>query len=535
MGFCPRLAQKPLNHRGRPDGVGPERYRIGLIVLMLVAPFFVGTESRAAEAIWSTEFFNSRKSEWDQLTGATIRMEGRVSLAGGTQLRLSKCEVPFHASEALIRPLQGKKSVEITGRLKKENGKLQFEVDRIQVLPTDLEQYESRYAKLRNPKGPELYALGDWATERSRFYEDADLAKKALSAYDRGVTADWRAQEADNANGRFQLAAKVVQYKLSEARRQELMHEGDRILWNAALKAKPAAKEAWTKLAAKLEQDFPDSEKALATFPDELKARYEREPLAVYRDSPETIRPQLHRIFYAAVLLKTIQDDAAQDGRNGDVIAERLERQVPEASQLAEQYRTLKMAWRRERSATATRPEIEQLAVDFRARKQPDQARLALTQWLKAQEPRLRQDGVLGLMQLADEYLALLQDERTAVAVLIEANKIDPAFADVLEKFKSLGYVNAGGTWIKANPATTPDPAATMDPVIPGTLAIGMNAVAARNAMGGRPGSLARVLTKKGATEVWSYGPSGTSRLVIRLEGTSLSPEVRVIEFRNER
>ena len=147
----------------------------------------------------------------------------------------------------------------------------------------------------------------------------------------------------------------------------------------------------------------------------------------------------------------------------------------------------------------------------------------------------MRQDGALGLMQLADEYLALLQDERKAVAVLVEANKLDPAFADVLEKFKSLGYVNAGGTWIKANPSAAPDPAATMDQPVPGTVAKGMNAVAARNAMGGRPSSFARVLTKKGASEVWSYGQPGTSRLIILLEGTSLSPEMKVLEIRNER
>ena len=313
-----------------------------LVGLMLVVPFVFMTESRAADGVWSTEFFNSRKSEWDQLIGATIRIEGRVSLAGGTQLRLSKCEVPFSASEALIRPLQGKKAVEITGRLKKDNGKLQFEVDRIQLLQTDMEQYESRNSKLRNPKSPELYALGDWATERSRFYEDIELAKKALSTYDRAITAEWRSLDADNADGRFQLAQKITQYKLSDSRRMELMHEGARILWTAAMKAKPADKELWTKLASKLAADFPGSDKKLETFPEELKGRYEKEPLPVYRDSPDIVRPQLHRIFYAAVLTKQIQDDAAQDGLNGDLIAERLEQQVPEAKQLAEEYRAKK-------------------------------------------------------------------------------------------------------------------------------------------------------------------------------------------------
>ncbi len=508
------------------------RYWIVCASLMLVVEFAATVPARAAENVWSIEYLNSRKSEWDQLAGATVRIEGRVSLAGGGQLRLMKCELSIRASDDMIRSLQAKKAVEITGRLKKDNGKFAFEADRIQVLPTDLEQYGTRTSKLRNAKAAEWYEVGDWASERSRFYEDADLAKKAQLAYEHGLTAESRTLAADDAEGRFQLARKVTQYKLADSRRMELMHEGDRILCNAALKAKSIDKDAWPKLRAKLAEDLPGSTQPLPAIPEELAGRYEREPLAVYHDSPDDVRRQLHRILYTSILLKSIQDDAAKDGRNGDTIAARLDEQAPEYKQLAEQYRTMKMAWRIEQATSATRPEIEQLATDLRARQQPDQARLAVTQWLRAREPRLRQDGALGLLQLADEHLLLLQDERKAVAILAEANKLDPAFADVLEKLKSLGYANVGGTWIKSNPAIAPRPAGLTDAVIPGTFAIGMSGTAARNVMG--TGVTGRALTKKGISEVWSFGAPGTSRVIIRLEGPS-APDLRVTDIRSER
>jgi len=488
---------------------------------------------QAADNVWSTEYLNSRKSDWDQLVGATIRLEGRVSLAGGGQLKLSKCDISFRANDSLLRSVQGKKSVEIVGRMKKENSKYLFDIDKLQVLPTDIEQYESRTARMRIPKASEWYELGDWAAERSRFYEDADLARKARSAYDHGITAEWRALDADDADGRFRLAAKITQYMLPESRKMELIHEGDRILVAAALKAKSPDKETWSKLFAKLAEDLPDSTRPLPVFPEELRVRYEREPLSVYRDSPDEVRRQLHRVLYVSTVLKVILDEAAKDGSNGDVIAERLEQQVPEAKQLADQYRQRKLLWRLDQAVTATRPEIEQLAADFQARQQPDQAQQALKQWLQAQEPRLRKDGPLGLMQLADDYLSLIKDERKAVTLLAEANKLDPKFGEVVEKLKLLGYGNVGGTWIKtANTTTPPTP---VEATMPGTVAVGVTGDAARRAMGGRPGSLARVLTKKGADEVWSYGQPGTSRVIIRLESERLTPELRVTEIRNER
>lgn len=487
----------------------------------------------AADNVWSTEFLNSRKSEWDQLAGATIRVEGRVSLVGGGQLKLAKCDLLFRANESLLRSVQGKKAVEIAGRLKKENGKYQFDVDRLQILPSDIEQYESKTARLRNAKASEWYELGDWAAERSRFYDDAELARKARSAYDHGITAEWRALDSDDAEGRFRLADKVTQYMLPDSRKMELTHEGDRILVATTLKAKSPDKDVWEKLFAKLAEDLPDSTKPLPVFPEELRVRYEREPLSVYRDVPDEVRRQLHRILYVSTALKVILDEAAKDGSNGDVIADRLVQQVPEARQLADQYRQRKLLWRLNQAATATRPEIEQLASDFRARQQPDQAQQALTQWLQAQEPRLRKDGQVGLMQLADDYLTLVKDERKAVTLLAEANKLDPKFSDVIEKLKSLGYSNVGGTWIKTGNVAAP--ATPVEATMPETVAIGINGAAARRAMGGRPGSLARVLTKKGADEIWCYGQPGTSRVIIRLEAERLAPELRVTEIRNER
>lgn len=509
--------------------------RLHTVLGTLVVIGLLGSAAAAADTVWSVESFNRRKPDWEQLVGATLKLEGRVSLLGGGQIKLIKCEVPIRVPETMTKSIHGKNSIEVTGRLKRDNNKWVIEADRIQLLPTDLKEFESRTAKLRMPKASEWYAIGDWAQERSAFYDDADLAKKAAVAFDHGIKTEWRTLDASDAASRFALAQKVVQYQLSNSLRMEMIHEGDRILWTAAAKVKPTDKDGLTKLLSKLAEDLPGAAQPLASIAGELKERYEREPLAAYRESAEDVRLQLHRIFYTSIQLKLILEDAAKDGKNGDEIAERLDKLVPEYRELSDQYRKQKLDWRLEQAATATRPEIEQLAAEFRARRQPEQARQALTQWVKAQERRLKADGPLGLLQLADEHLSLLQDERTAVAILVEANKLDPAFADVSEKLKLLGYSNIGGTWTRTTQAAPLAPVSETNTAMVSAVAVGMNATAARNAMGGEANSVARILTKKGVSEVWSYGPPGTSRLVIRLEGTRVTPELRVVEIANER
>lgn len=500
-----------------------------LLSLAVLAP-----KAIAAENVWSVEYLNSRKAEWEQLIGPTIRIEGRITLHGKGQLRLAKCELIFHATEAQLRLLSGKRTVELAGRFKKDDGKLSFEVAQIQVAPTDVEQFESRTVKLRNPRPAEWYELGDWAAARGRFYDDAEITRKALTAHANGVKLEWRALPADDGEARIRLARKVQDYKLPDEQRMEILHEGYWMLWQAALKSKPPDPAVWSPLATRLADDLPGSTQPLPQFPAELKQRYDRDALSLYRESPVTTRQQLHRLIYAAVVLMPIMREAAADGRDGERIAERIERAIPEEKALAEKYREAKLAWRLARAATATRQEIEQLANDFRSRQQAVLARQALQTWLQAREIRLREDGSTGLVQLAEDYLALLHDEARAAVLLKEAYKLDPTFEEVTRKLESLGYKLDRGSWTKGlagKPAGDPPIPETTSP---GGIAVGMTASALRSLMG-RPGSTGRAITGKGLIEVWSYGTPGSSRLIIHLERTGLAGEAKVLEFGNER
>ncbi len=488
----------------------------------------------AAESVWSVEFLNARKAEWEQLVGPTVRVEGRVALHGKGNLRLAKCELNFRVTESQLRLLNNKKTIEISGRFKREEGKVWFEVAQIQAIPSDLEQFESRSSKLRNPRPAEWYELGDWAVERSRFYDDAELAKRGASAYAQGLKAEWRLLPADDGEARLKLAIQAKEYKFPDDQRLELLHEGHRQLWQAALKVEQPAAESWRQLASRLAKDLPGCTQALPEYPVELKRRYDREPLTVYREaSPET-RLQLHRMFYAAIVLRPIVSEAAADGRDGHTIADRIEQTIPEEQALAAKFREGRLAWRLTRVASVTRQEAEQLASDYRVRQQPILATQALQTWLKARESRMREDGSHSLLQHAEEYLELLKDEDKAASLLIEANKLDPQFEDVTHRLSSLGYKRDRGTWTKsgASPSRPSQPAPDDTP--PQGISIGMTSSALKDRMGARPDSISRAITKSGAIEIWNYGDSGGARLTFHLERTGRG-ELKVIEFVNGR
>ena len=58
----------------------------------------------------------------------------------------------------------------------------------------------------------------------------------------------------------------------------------------------------------------------------------------------------------------------------------------------------------------------------------------------------------------------------------------------------------------------------------------GMTATDLRKLLG-QPASLSRAITSRGITEVWSFGPVGGSRLVVRLEqkGRDADPTVTAV------
>lgn len=485
----------------------------------------------AADNVWSVQKLNDSKP-WDRFIDSpiAIHVEGRIGNFGGGQLRLQRCDVKFTVDNAKLRSVQPKSTVQVTGRFKKDNGKLEFIVEDVKVIQGYVEQFESRVLKLKRGTASEWMELGDWAAKLGKFYDDAELTAKGNFAYGKAVDVEYEALKGTDAEGRFALAKKVEELKLSPRRRLELVHEGLRIEWQNLQKAETPDPAAWEKFATNLSTVLEGTTEPLTKISRDLKDAYEQDPVATYRKASDDVRKQLHRLFFVGITRKRLLEGASADGRDGESIAEQMEQLIPEETELAEEQRVAFLSYRIANVATATRPEVESLAAALRERGRNEAAKQALVQWIKSHELRLKGDGVVGLMRLADEYLTLLNQESVAVEYLADAHRIDPGFEDVKNKLASLGYQWQKSRWMKVD-ATQPQPTA-MPAQSPTGIVKDMTATDLRKLLG-QPGSLSRAVTSRGITEIWSFGPVGGSRLVVRLEQKGRDTEPKVQDVAN--
>lgn len=500
------------------------RWGVGLLLILSSA------SPAAAESPWSTEEFLARRKEWAKFLDTSIKVEGRVLGFNRQQLRLQRCDVVFHLGENHSGRVTSSRRVEMRGRLRKVDDKIGFYVDDLQGIPSDHDEFQSRDSRINPAKADDYYELADWATGRAEFYEDRELKKQALALYRKGVEAEAHGLPADDVAGRYALATKARDYGIAELG-DRLTFEGGLLESRAALGRVPLDPQGLSAVAVDLARRLPGAKVPLATVPADLAERFAKDPLEAWRRSTPAEQPMLQRLLWVRVQAARITVDAEEDGRNGRDISEQLKRMVPEEAALATKFEDKYLTYRVERASGLTRPELVGLAEELTGRKKLEEARQAIQTWLKAREPRWREEGARGLVTLADERVALLKDEPGAVALLIEAVARNPEATEAATRLQSLGYAYLAGRWQRAS--TLPDrrmaPAAPDTPG-PDSLQIGLSGEQLRQLLG-EPASRSRIATGQGVTESWAYGLRGTSRLVIVLQRKFDSRELKVSGF----
>lgn len=497
------------------------RRRLLFIILAFSAGIGICPGELCAQ-VRSVEEFNKLKPQWNDLASKKqqITIEGRVGSISRTVLRLLKCDLSFapEPGKKLPKINRQTKTIEVYGRLGNKNGRLIFLVRSIRERATDMESLRIRKLAIGQDRIEDWYRLADWAKQRGTFYEDQELLNAYTDAYQRGLLLEYSNLSKDDAQGRLDLAARGKQYGMAEKLRAEYVHEAYRILWKSArTKKQPDYKN----LLKKMLQDLPGSELPLKDPQLERQQQYQRNPLSAYREASPGTRRLLHRILYSEIMLKTIEENARQDGSNGKAIAEEIEKELPERKTLATKYRERELAYRFSRVELLGRSDLLKLFHLFSDRNEPEKAVQTLTRWLTARETAMRQEGPSGLIRVAEDYINLMNDKPKAVKLLREAHQQSPESEEILERLRRLGYVFKNGKWLTVEEAAK-IPEDPIDKAIrEGRVIIGMTSVQARSAMGGKPTTTTRFATAGDIYELWAYGERGTTRLVIHLQKKS--------------
>ncbi|MEX1228629.1 MAG: hypothetical protein WEB58_00215 [Planctomycetaceae bacterium] len=500
---------------------------------------FGASAASAADPEFIADFMK-REKEWDKLINVTVSVEGRYASISAKRISLQNCDLTFRSIKPLAKPTDSD-AVEVIGHLTREGDRYVFVVSRIVDLPSELFRYERMISKI-DPRNPQdWHELGLWAKQRGEYYDDASLIQKSKTAFAKELDADLKGVKGDDLKGRLKLADKVTRLRLAATLREEIIHDAYVEQWkliSADLQpqdgVQPAGRSQWKKrlqtLAEQIARDMPGSNEPLHPPQPDLIASYLAEPVKEYQQADEKQRRKLHRILYAEALKTLIAREAKLDRTQGYSSAEKIEKQLPEFAPLAEQLRLEQLAWERTQLATYTRRQALELAERYKERKQPEEAKTTLAEWLDNRREKLREDDAGEHVRLAEEYLNLVANDEQAAKLLVAAYKLTPEVPEIAKRLTQLGLVLKNGEWVWTKDLSDPAQQSMERAIREGRVEVGMTRRQIRQSLGA-PSLISRARSLRSVDEVWMYRLGATTMLAIQFgqKGRGDGPVARSI------
>jgi hypothetical protein len=487
----------------------------------LLAASSARADDRSASSI--AEFVES-KDRWDRLVGRPMRLEGRYTIFSAGEVKFVGCDLNFVLTRSFRRPPTTTRNIEVAGQLVRSNGGLEFRVTELQPRESDAEQLKLRRALINSSNVQEVYDLAAWARQRGEFYEDKELSGEADRLYREGLEIAHGHLEPGDVEGLRKLAARARQVGVDEGIAHRLLHQADRLEWEAERKGRDTD---YRRILGLIRNDLPGAATPLPPERISIRDDYQTAPEAVFRVADERVRRLLARAFYIEVALAEILASADTSGRNGYQIAERIERALPELSTLADEYRRQELTWLTRRVGSLTRTQMVELADRYQQRGNQEQGRQVTREWLEAQEPRAAQAGPTDLMELGDEYINLLRDERAAGRMYKQAYQQNSQLTTARDWLSRHGYELQGNRWTKPGEDDRDTPDAAVDSAIAeGRVQVGMTGSQVLKALGTKPSSSVRMAFSGAVAELWVFGDSG---ITVRLQRRSSASEAKVV------
>ncbi|HVJ67610.1 MAG TPA: hypothetical protein VM510_06485 [Caulifigura sp.] len=482
----------------------------------------IHASASAQDEAESIQKFVARKDQWSALTGARFVLEGRVGVVSPQSLQFDRCDLTFRLKPGTSPLPRDTRVAEVTGTLTREGTRLYFDVDSLRRRDNDLETLRGRRSRIDSTRPEAWYGLADWAIGRGEFYQDNELKKKAEELREIGLTAESRRLKPDDSAGLFALAKRAADWNLEQGIGWKFAHDACR-----ADLSRASTDEARDKVLSSVVKGLPGASSPLKKEDEPLRQAYERNYAETYANADTDTRFKLHRALYIKILLQKIEREADREGKNGYAIAGRISQQIPELEDVAETYRKKELAYLKSRVTELPRDALLDYAKKLTERRQEADAKLAKQDWLRAREGAARVAGPRGLMQLADDYLQLLNDEKTARSLYEAAWNANPQSPEANEWLTARGLVVDNGRWVPGSAASRPSEDRFAQAIQEGQVLPGMSSDQARQAMGTKPASIVRQAARGKVTELWIYKNEG---LVVTLSRSKGDASARVEE-----
>ncbi|HVJ81023.1 MAG TPA: hypothetical protein VNC50_08140, partial [Planctomycetia bacterium] len=251
---------------------------------------------------------------------------GQLGAGGMTPMQLRHCNALFLVPKRLI-PVSGfEGNLEVTGTVQLEGARVQVIVDKLERLPTDEDQYREAAGKAKDDEDA-WFALSQWADQRAKLYGDAEIAKKAVEAYRRGIGALRTKAAGDPA------ALAAVKARVHKDRRwtdfdfEDVDHE---ILLAEEAKTPAGDRAKWAEFVESVARRLPGAREVRKPLDNRLAGAYDRDPKKAFAEVEGEQRTAMARYYYA----KLVRKQLALDGEGGEVapfeLAKRAREKLPE-------------------------------------------------------------------------------------------------------------------------------------------------------------------------------------------------------------
>lgn len=496
--------------------ITPHRQFDRLILSFAAALLCFALHARPAQAqdddAISVAEFVRQQPRWQRLQGTTLKVEGRRLALNNDRLMFKNCDLQFIIGEDVRVPSAPNRSVQVTGTLGTRQGKQVFLVSRLKEVPTDAETLADRRGRLPADDAAPWYELSDWAQQRGAFYDnDTELLTSATDLRRAAIMIEYRHVALNDIPGLFTLSAKVEKLGLPPELRDQLIHDAVR---RELKTVKPGDARQLDVVLTHVLNRLPKSGLAIPLTDEklpvpviELEQKYQANPLETYELANQEERYLLHRLIYARAQLQRIEMDAAADGSNGFKVAARIEKELPEFKPEIKAHREQEIDWQLSRVADLTRDEMLTLTTRLEERMNLSRAEEVKREWLKAQEPKLREIGAGGLLDLAQEHIALLNDTEGAATIYMELSKDRAGQATASARLVELGYQFDGNEWKKTSEVA---PDGTDGAIRRGIVRKGMSSEQVRAAFGPPP-SVVKFAVRGQVSELWVYHDHGVA------------------------
>jgi hypothetical protein len=513
----------------RQESRARSAFRCGWLLVpdacLIVAVVICGLQSVSAQVLTVPEMVE-QKSQWQAWAddGTKLKIKGRFEGRAGTSFRMQKLRITFDPPRSLQLPdrMQAGQRVEVSGRLRGDNGGFHFNLLRLVVTETDSSRLEVRAARIPSDQPTRLLDLATEYDPIAEFYDDNDLKERIASVRRRGFR-QMRALSGNDSGKLWKLIETGKQLGIVKKDIDAVLFESLVVQWRDP-SHDPVA------LAKLIQKHLPEWDRVENLENTQIPVRFLADPNAVYDVAGSSARKVMHRHLFRLVQHQVVQNRLKADGSNGISLAAEIRNTLPEEEATAVDMEEREIAFRLARVDDLNRLELQQLA-DLLARyERGGEIAAATDSWLKHQELRFSRIGLSGKIRTADEYQFVGERWRRpehidkAINLLKEAWQLaaeqSPGDAQqIADRLRAFGWQRMHDRWMTSKQVSVLPRDDIELAIREGRIVKGMTTEQVVQTLG-RPASVSRIISASAVQELWSYGGQIGGGLVIRMRRT---------------